>query len=147
VAPRSGAERKADALRLLETDDDAWVATADGSGRPHLVPLSIWWDGERITMATAAGNRTFDNLSTGGAVRLAVGGTRDVVMIDGSAELLPVADDAEVADGFASRHGWDPRDEESDWVFVRVRPNRIQAWREADEIVGRTIMRDGRWVV
>jgi hypothetical protein len=32
-------------------------------------------------------------------------------------------------------------------VFVIVRAERIQAWREANELDGRTLMRDGRWVV
>jgi hypothetical protein len=27
-----------------------------------------------------------------------------------------------------------------------LRPERIQAWREADEIAGRTLMRDGAWL-
>jgi hypothetical protein len=28
-----------------------------------------------------------------------------------------------------------------------LRPERVQAWRESDEIAGRTIMRDGAWLV
>jgi hypothetical protein len=32
-------------------------------------------------------------------------------------------------------------------VFLVLRPVRIQAWRESDEIAGRTLMRDGAWVV
>jgi hypothetical protein len=31
-------------------------------------------------------------------------------------------------------------------VFVVLRPRRVQVWREVDEIAGRTIMRDGRWI-
>jgi len=30
---------------------------------------------------------------------------------------------------------------------VLLRPDRVQAWREADEIAGRTIMRAGDWLV
>jgi hypothetical protein len=32
-------------------------------------------------------------------------------------------------------------------VFFVLRPVRIQAWRESNEIPGRTLMRKGRWVV
>jgi len=28
-----------------------------------------------------------------------------------------------------------------------LRPLRVQAWREANEIAGRTLMRDGAWLV
>ena len=33
------------------------------------------------------------------------------------------------------------------YVYVVLAPERIQAWREADEIAGRTLMRGGRWLV
>jgi hypothetical protein len=37
---RSQQQRQQDALKRLEQDVDAWVATADGgSGTPYLVPL------------------------------------------------------------------------------------------------------------
>ena len=147
MAPRSAADRKADTLRLLDTEKDAWVATGDRAGQGYLVPLSIWWDGERLTMATQARSRTCRNLADGGTLRLGVGGTRDLVMIDGTVDVHAVGDEAVVAQGFAARHQWDPRDDDGEWVFIRVRPTRVQAWREADEIAGRTIMRDGRWVV
>jgi hypothetical protein len=31
--------------------------------------------------------------------------------------------------------------------WFRITPRRIQAWREANELAGRTLMRDGRWLV
>jgi hypothetical protein len=30
-------------------------------------------------------------------------------------------------------------------VYVVLRPERIQAWRERNELSGRTLMRAGRW--
>lgn len=41
---------------------------------------------------------------------------------------------------------WDPRTS-AGYVYFVLRPERIQAWREADETVGRTLMRDGIWLV
>jgi hypothetical protein len=39
--PRTQQQRNRDALKRLEHDTDAWVATAqEGSGIPYLVPLS-----------------------------------------------------------------------------------------------------------
>jgi hypothetical protein len=30
---------------------------------------------------------------------------------------------------------------------LKLRPARIQAWRESDEIEGRTLMRSGNWLL
>jgi hypothetical protein len=57
-----------------------------------------------------------------------------------------VADDAELGEAYAAQADWDPRTS-SGYVFLVLRPVRIQAWRESDEIAGRTLMRDGAWVV
>lgn len=42
--------------------------------------------------------------------------------------------------------GFDPRTRPTPYLYFRVRPRRIQAWREADEQAGRDLMRDGRWL-
>jgi hypothetical protein len=53
---------------------------------------------------------------------------------------------AEVADGFAIAVGWDPRAVGERWAFYRLRPTRIQAYRGYDELEGRDVMRDSRWL-
>ena len=40
----------------------------------------------------------------------------------------------------------DPQAWGDEYVLVVLRPERIQAWREANEIAGRTILRDGAWL-
>ena len=81
-------------------------------------------------------------------VRLGLGPTRDVTIIDGSVETLPIdALTAAQADRFATRTGFDPRREDTEYSWFLIRPVRIQAWREADELAGRDLMRDGRWLV
>jgi len=148
VAPRSAAERKADTLRLLQTEEDAWFATAGDDGQPVLVPLSLCWDGDLLTMTTTKTSPTVRNAAASGRARVAVGATRDVVMIDGAVKVLPIAGvPTSVTTAFVERTGWDPAHNDGEWVYLRIRPQRIQAWREADEIAGRTIMRDGRWLV
>jgi hypothetical protein len=49
---RSRAQRKADTLALLRTEVDCWVASADEMGNAHLVPLSHYWDGAALVLAT-----------------------------------------------------------------------------------------------
>jgi nitroimidazol reductase NimA-like FMN-containing flavoprotein (pyridoxamine 5'-phosphate oxidase superfamily) len=148
-AARTAAERKANTLALLEREIDCWVATADPSaGVPYLVPLSFWWDGENLLLATAAAARTARNLVANGRVRLGIGPTRDLVLIEGSVEAIE--DDAITAaagDAFAAKTGFDPRRLTGHYQYFRVRPERIQAWREANEIAGRDLMRGGVWLV
>jgi hypothetical protein len=150
-APRSRAQRRRDTEARLAHDVDVWVATAssEADGVPFLVPLSFDWDGEALLVSTPATSPTGRNLSAGtrGKVRLGLGPTRDVTMIDGRVEVLPMdALPAEVGDRFAARTGFDPRDEPDAYRWFRITPVRIQAWREASELAGRTLMRDGRWL-
>src|SRR5918994_4612893 len=81
--PRDPATRKADALAMLATPAvDVWVATASPTGTPHLVPVSLAWVDERAVIAVERSSVTARNLTSSGVARLAVGSTRDVVMID-----------------------------------------------------------------
>ncbi len=142
------AQRVVDTQRLLETSVDAWVATADpASGRPWMVPLSFAWTGSTIVLGTAADSRTALNAAAQPWVRLGVGAVRDVVLIHGTAATVSMAEvDQSEADLFAERSGFDPRDLSSPYVYLHVTPRRIQAWREENELDGREIMRDGRWL-
>jgi hypothetical protein len=142
-APRPRAQRKADALARLEHDVDCWVASADGAGNAHLVPFSYSWDGAAIVLAMPSANRTAVNLLRAGTVRLALDGTRDVVLVDGT---VAAGADDEAQERYARVAGWDPRTEPGEHVWLRVTPTRIQAWREANELAGRTLMRNGEWV-
>ena len=51
-----------------------------------------------------------------------------------------------VADTYAAQADWDPRDAPDGYVYVVLAPERIQVWREANEIAGRTVMRHGHWL-
>jgi len=78
-------QRKTDVLAALNKQADLWLATADMTGRPHLIAISAWWDGSKVIVATTGGSRT-------------------------------------------------------------AMPSRIQAYRGYDELSGRDVMRDGRWL-
>jgi hypothetical protein len=149
--PRRPEQRKADALALLSAPAaDAWVATASADGDAYLVPLSIGWTGESLVLVTEARSVTARNLLRALRSRLAVGGTRDVVMID--AELVgdhAVVDaPANLVETFVSQSGWDPTKDANaaDYRLFELRPVQVQAWREANEIAGRTLMRNASWV-
>jgi hypothetical protein len=150
AAPRSLRQRQDDAREILGTRHaDVWVASASGDGGPYLVPLSFAWDGATVTIALKAGSLTARNITAAGRARLAFGTTRDVVMADVVLESRVVADDAaDLADRYAGQADWNPLDDadRDDYVFCVLRPQRIQVWRESNELAGRTVMRDGEWL-
>jgi hypothetical protein len=142
---RTAAQRIADTVARLEGDADVYVATASAS-QPHLIPLSLAWDGTHVVLATPAASPTARNAAASGTVRLALGPSRDVTIIDAAAEVVPCADvPAPVASCYTTRTGWDPRDEDVPHVFLIATPRVMLAWNSVAELTGRTIMRDGRW--
>ena len=144
---RSRAQRQRDTEDRLNNDVDLWVASASADGAPYLVPLSFDWDGTALLLATPAASPTGRNLTGNRTVRLALGPTRDVTMIEGTVEILEMnALPGDLGDRFAARTGFDPRTLETRYLWFRVSPVRIDAWREADELQGRALMRDGRWL-
>jgi hypothetical protein len=145
--PRTLEQRQGDTKALLEREVDCWVATADpATCAPHLVPLSFLWDGQTLLIATPAASPTGRNLASGRA-RLGLGTTRDVVLMEGLVEKLALdAVPVEVADAFAIKTGFDPRRSSPPFLFFRIRPRRVQAWREENELAGRDLMRDGEWL-
>ncbi|MET7644809.1 pyridoxamine 5'-phosphate oxidase family protein [Streptomyces sp. NPDC005426] len=143
---RGRAQRKQDVLEHLEKDTDAWVSTASADGVPTLVPLSFVWDRETLLMATRRTNPTAVNVTPTGQARIALGTTRDVVLIEATAELIEGADlPAGSGEAFAAKLGWDLRGR-SAWVYLRFTPYAVRAWREENELAGRELMTDGRWL-
>jgi hypothetical protein len=147
MAPRTAMQRRTDAVRRLETDPNIWIATASADGSPHLVPLSLSWDGTQIVVTTPSSMPTAVNAAASGQVRAALDSTADVVMIDATVEVfeLGAVDDA-VIQAYIARVGWDPRVESGAWSMLVLTPFRVQSFNGIGESVGRTIMRAGVWV-
>lgn len=144
---RNAKQRKLDTLARLDRDVDAWVASASPDGVPYLIPLSYLWDGETLTVSTPEDSPTGRNMTTGQLVRLTIGPTRDVVLIEGTVEAFSREKvPAELADAFAAKL-WDPRLDSVRYSYFRITPKIIQAWRQVNELSGRNLMRDGRWLV
>ena len=143
-AVRDASERQKDTVARLEGDADVWVATAS-AGRPHLVPLSLAWDGTHVIVATPTNSPTARNAASG-EIRLALGTSRDVTIIEATAEVVPCAQaPGPIARCYAARTGWDPRHEDVPHVYLVATPRVMRAWKSLAEINGRTIMRDGQW--
>jgi hypothetical protein len=111
------------------------------------VPLSYAWTGEELVLAVEESALTARNIRGSGRARLALGGSRDVVMVDARLEtVVPVHEAADsIGERYATQADWDPRQSHGDLTYLLLRPQRIQVWREANEIADRTVMRDGLW--
>ena len=144
--PRSLEQRTADVLARLREDVDLWVASADAEGNAYLVPLSFVWDGAALTISTPRASRTARNLMRAEWARVALGLTRDVVIVEGTVETLAIGTDPALEDAHAAATGFDPRVGAEEYVYLRITPREIQAWREANELSGRQLMRAGRWL-
>ena len=77
----------------------------------------------------------------------AAGAGDDDVPDGGPADVaVDVGADAGLGSAYVEQADWDPRLSPG-YLFLVLRPVRVQAWREADEIAGRSLMRDGVWLV
>lgn len=142
---RDGAQRKADTLELLAKESQLWLGTAAVDRTPHLIPVSFVWDGTRITMGTAENSTTVRNLRRTPVARTAIGHHFDVVLIDGSVDLTsPEEIDTPTAEAFALV-AHDPRHMPG-YLYLRLTPRRVLAWRTFPERPGAQIMTDGRWL-
>ena len=143
---RDAAARKADVIAALEKQGSYFLVSADVAGRPHVIAVSAWWDGHQLVVTTNGSSRTARNLAMNPLVKLAGGDPSDAVIIDAQViDSSAVEDSAELAGGFHDAMGWDPR-EMNGWMFYRLRPTRIQAFRGYDEIEGRDVMVRSRWL-
>ena len=146
VQARSLSERRAAALQHLRSNTNLWLATSSDGRGPHLIPVSYWWDGSRLTTATFEGSRTLENVRAQPKVRASIGSTGDVLMIDATATVVPVPDiDAGAAERYAQASGNDPRLVPG-FAYVQLVPKRMQIWKGVAEFAGRTVMRGGVWL-
>jgi hypothetical protein len=62
-------------------------------------------------------------------------------------EAVPAGEvSAALAERDAEQAGWNPRTDDGDYVYLVLGPERIQVWREGEDLAGRTVMRRGAWV-
>ncbi|HEV2414342.1 MAG TPA: pyridoxamine 5'-phosphate oxidase family protein [Candidatus Dormibacteraeota bacterium] len=139
--------RKKDVLEALEKQGHYWLSSAEVGGRPHVIGVSALWDGSQLVVTTLGSSRTARNMAMNPRVVLAHGDPSDAIVIQaGVIDSAAVEDSAELAGDWKKAMGWDPREMDG-WMFFRLRPTRIQAFRGYDEIEGRDVMIRSRWVV
>ncbi len=145
--PRSTAQRQADTLARLASTVDCWVPSSGARGDAYLIPLSFVWHEGRVILATLGASSTVRNLRRSGRLRVALDGTRDVVIVAGDVAIVAQnALDGAAAVAFRAAAGFEPRREANTYVYLVLTPRSILAWREENELAGREIMREGQWL-
>ena len=141
---RDAATRKKDVLAYLEKQGHYWLSTAEIGGRPHVIAVSGLWNDGEIVVTTLGTSKTARNLAMNPAAVLAGGDPSDAIVIQAQVmESVAVEDSPRMLSEWSAAMGWEPP---GDWVFYRLRPTRIQAFRGYDEIGGRDVMIRSRWV-
>ena len=144
---RDAATRKKDVLDALEKQGHYWLATAPTGGRPHMIGVSGLWNGHEMIVTTQGTSVTAKNMAMNPLVTLAWGDPADAIVIQAQMlDSIPVEDAADIARDWEKAMGWDAREMDA-WVFFRLRPTRIQAFRGYDEIEGRDVMVRSSWVI
>jgi PPOX class probable F420-dependent enzyme len=76
----------------LRNDPIVWLITVRPDGRPHVVPVGFFWDGQTFLICSEPNTQKLRNLRHNPHVMLALDGTGnlgdDVVVVEGTAELL-----------------------------------------------------------
>jgi Pyridoxamine 5'-phosphate oxidase len=143
---RDTATRKKDVLARLEMQGHYWLATAQVGGGPHVIAVSGLWEGSEMVVTTMSTSKTARNMAMNPLVVLAGGDPSDAIVIRAQViESRPAADSPRLLEEWKTAMGWDPT-ELGDWMFYRLRPTRIQAFRGYGEVKGRDVMIRGRWV-
>ncbi len=145
---RSTAQRRDDALARLQTDPNAWVATATAAGAPHLVPVSLCWHHDAILLATRADRPLAQDVIASSRARVGLGDGDDVVLIDADAHSTNWADaDSAHRRAFIDRTGWDPGEQPGRWVLLHLQPETVRVWRTiAENLNGSVVMKNGTWL-
>jgi nitroimidazol reductase NimA-like FMN-containing flavoprotein (pyridoxamine 5'-phosphate oxidase superfamily) len=103
-----------------------WVATSSQDGAPASAPVwGVWHDGA-VWFGTSPASRKGRNLARDPRVVIHLESGDEVVILHGEVERVPLED--AVADAYERKYDHRPQAPE----FLRLRPRRAMAWREAD---------------
>ncbi|HEY4766054.1 MAG TPA: pyridoxamine 5'-phosphate oxidase family protein [Candidatus Sulfotelmatobacter sp.] len=111
-----------------------WICTARPDGRPHSIPVWGFWVEGAFYFGTSRASRKARNLAQNAAVSIHLDSGDDVVILEGSAVEVDLADPSTVQPlDNASRAKYKmPLMVTPDVVLYRVRPRVVLAWTEKD---------------
>jgi PPOX class probable F420-dependent enzyme len=91
----------------LRSDRMVWLTTVRPNGRPHTIPVWFLWEHATILIFSQVKTQKVRNLHQNHAVMLALDDTkngRDVVILEGTAELLERGEGREVLEAYSEKY-------------------------------------------
>ena len=144
---RDAATRKKDVLQAFAKQGHYWLTPAEIGGGPHVIGVSALWGEDEFVVTTLGTSRTARNMAMNPRVVLIHGDPSDAIVIQaGMIASAAVEEWPDIAEEWKKAMGWDAREMDG-WMFFRLRPTGIKAFRGYEEIVGRDVMIGSRWVV
>lgn len=128
--------------RFLETEAVVWLSTSSADGRPHLVPVWFWWDGEAVVIYSKPEAVKVRHLREHPVAMLALGDAEDdfdVGLIEARAELTEAP--RELPAAFVAKYGarmpagrLDPATFAATYTqAIRLVPTRFLEWHGRSE--------------
>lgn len=123
----------------LRDEPILWLGTVRPDGRPHLVPVWFLWDGASIYIYSQPAAQKLRNLAANDRVTLALEAANrggDIVIIEGTAEVMDVADAPDVIPPYTTKYEQDAAAMDSTVAqmltafnrLIRVTPETLRAW-------------------
>jgi PPOX class probable F420-dependent enzyme len=106
VGTEGGTLSRVDAL--LDRETVVWLSSVRPDGRPHLIPIWFWWDGDAVLFASKPEACKVANLRANADCMLAIGDPDadfDVALIEARAELASMATADLLAAGLLAKYG------------------------------------------
>jgi PPOX class probable F420-dependent enzyme len=92
---------------LLDRESIVWLSSVRPDGRPHLIPIWFWWDGQVVLFASKPQACKVANLRANADCMLAIGEPDDdfdVALIEARAELASMPTDELLAAGLLGKY-------------------------------------------
>ena len=123
----------------LRKESIIWLGTVRPDGRPHLIPVWFFWDGEVITIYSQPNSQKMRNLQHNTNVTLALDTADDgddVVIVEGKAELLGKAGQTMNNPAYVEKYDRLIKDMKSDpeemaaaySEVIRITPTKFISW-------------------
>ena len=110
-----------------------WISTTRPDGRPHAMPVWGAWHDGALYFGTGANTVKARNLSANPAVVVHLESADDMVVVEGTAERIAMADAPGPVDAaYREKYGMGLLDAGGDAPLFVVRPRVAFAWLEAD---------------
>lgn len=123
----------------LRRDLILWLTSVRPDGRPHIVPVWFYWDGDTILVLSKPSTQKIRNLRAEPRVSAALDDTKnghDVIIIEGVATLLPEPAPSLPLAPYLAKYAtllqemqWEPSEMVAEYSqAIRITPARVLRW-------------------